>query len=83
MAGKRPKPGKRERAARKRHRRTWKAFVGVWVSAPFTYWIHHHADDLASGLEPLKLGRKHWFRDFRRSLFVADSRNASKPKRCG
>lgn len=76
------KPGRRERAARKRHLRLWTVLEPgkCRMYAPFTYWIKYHADELASGLQPLKLGRKHQGRKLFNDLCVADSRNASKSK---
>jgi hypothetical protein len=56
-------PGRRERAAGKRHKRTE------------TY-------TLGSDPQPLKLGRKHLGRKLKGILTVADSRKASKSKRC-
>lgn len=52
-------PGRRERAARKRHGR-----ARVWSSG------------MGAEAEPLKLGRKHYSRWLKRSLIVADGRNA-------
>lgn len=73
------KPGRRERAARKRRRRMWVSSDGCCtVSAPFRFWIRYRAAELASGLQPLKLGRKHLGRKFANDLRVADSRNARK-----
>lgn len=71
------KPWRRERAARKRRRRIWLANVdGMRVYAPHSYWIRYRADELASGLQPFKLGRKHLARKFGSDLRVSDSRNA-------
>lgn len=84
MVKRQGKPGRRERVAGKRQKRCWYGFVGVHLYAPFTYWIRYQSAALASGLEPLKLGRKHRNRIplFEHPHCVADSRNDSKSKRC-
>ena len=66
MRYRRRNQGKRERAARSRHKRTI-TFICV-----------------GNGSDPitLKLGAKHLRRSWHRKLSVADSRNASKSKKC-
>jgi len=67
-------PGKREREARKRHRRAW-----VVESGNVTLVMNHsYFTRYPPGAEavPLKLGRKHFRRWTRNRLAVADSRKA-------
>jgi len=67
-------PGKREREARKRHRRAWVVEKGnVTVVASHSYFTTYPPGAEAV---PLKLGRKHYRRWTRRSLAVADNRKA-------
>lgn len=73
----RRKPGKREREARKRHRRAW-----VWLYDNLTVVsnFRHHVWNRLSGADPkpLKLGRKHFRRGGHLDLPVSDSRKANK-----
>ena len=56
-------PGRREREARKRHRRA-------------RVWFYDH--NVGAMVGPLKLGRKHHLRRMVRILAVADSRNSGR-----
>jgi len=56
-------PGKREREARKRHRRA-------------RLWYYDHGQGTVVG--PLKLGRKHLLRRMKADLAVADNRNTGR-----
>jgi len=65
-------PGKREREARKRHRRAWVVVRGNHTMvANHSYFLHNPPGAEAV---PLKLGRKHYGRWTRSRLAVADSR---------
>jgi len=67
-------PGRREREARKRHRRAW-----VVERGNFTMVCNHsyfQSYPLGAEAVPLKLGRKHYRRWTKDRLAVADSRKA-------
>ena len=67
-------PGRREREARKRHRRAWVVKKGnVTLVANHSYFTTYPPGAEAV---PLKLGRKHFGRWTRNRLAVADSRKA-------
>ena len=65
--------GRREREARKRHRRVW---VEGIVTADFRYFMAYPPE---AGSLPLKLGKRHYHRYCRErvTMTVADSRKLS------
>lgn len=64
--------GKREREARKRHRRAWVVVRENLIShANHAYFLRYPP---GAGAVPLKLGRRHYRRWTRSRLTVADSR---------
>ena len=65
-------PGRREREARKRHRRAWVVKrKNVTIVANHSYFQSY---PLGTEAVPLKLGRKHFRRWTRDRLAVADNR---------
>ena len=60
------RPGRREREARKRHRRVR---VVANVYAGHNYWLHYPPE---ADAVPLKLGREHYRRHLMKSIGVAD-----------
>jgi len=71
-------PGKREREARKRHRRAWMTVEGnVTMVCNHRYFLNYPPRAEAV---PLKLGRKHYRRWTKGRLAVADSRKAGEER---